>query len=169
MRGQMILSVFLVTLCCCAKRTEIHSQIPNQVGDTFFDKDLDDPHFKVCNPERVYQYYNFSKGLQYTGEKTTINNHFRTGFKPKERYSDSGFLTIRFIVNCEGKTGWFRVQGMDNAYHKKNFTPSLVDEILTLTKKLDGWIPGDIENTRVGYYQYLTFKFENGNLIEIMP
>lgn len=139
------------------------------VGDIQFDPQIDDPGFKICDYEAVHQYYNFGKGLQYKGEKIKINEHFQGKLKTKEQPGESGFLTIRFIVNCEGETGRYRVQGMDNDYRPKDFNDELTAQLLNLTKQLTGWIPGEYEARRFDYYQYLTFKIENGHLIEIMP
>lgn len=138
------------------------------VGDITFDKNLDDPNFKVCNEKQVPQYYNFGKGLQYNGEKPKIIEHFKS-FKELNGSGDTGFITIRFIVNCEGKTGRFRVQEMDNNYNSKSFHKEIRDQLLTLTESLEGWIIGSDQGHVFDYYQYLTFKIHDGKLIEIMP
>jgi hypothetical protein len=142
---------------------------PLQVGDIYFDPKLDDPNFKLCDENRMAQYYSFGKGLQYKGEKIKINEHFKVGLKVNEQRNVTGFLTIRFIVNCEGKIGRFRVEGMDNEYSQKTFSEGLTNQLMSLTKKLDGWIIGEHDGKAYDYYQYLTFKIENGILIEIMP
>ena len=167
-----IFLLFLCVLNACRR----HSVEPNnsnvylrQVGDTTFDPKVDDPNFKVCNESRAQQYYNFDKGLQYKGEKPALVAHFNSGFKPSPKNAETGFVTIRFIVNCEGKTGWFRVLGIDHDYKPKKFSAGLVNQLLTLTKQLDGWIVGEHNEKIYDYYQYLTFKIENGRLIEIMP
>jgi hypothetical protein len=161
----IILLTIQLAFCSCSQVQE-NKRYPNQVGDITFEEGIDDPDFKICNPRQVFQYYNFSNGLQYRGEKVKINEHFQNGFKGRNQSGESGFITVRFIVNCEGETGWFRVQGMDADFKERKFAVSLVDEILALTRKLDGWIAA---GERVDYYQYLTFKFENGMLLEIMP
>ncbi len=139
------------------------------MGNIEFDEKIDDPNFKVCDEDQVRQYYNFSKGFQYKGEKARVHEHFKNGLKDKEQVDETGFLTIRFIVNCEGVTGRFRIQGMDAGYNEKEFNKEIVAEFLVLTKKLDGWVIGEEEGIKRDYYQYLTFKLENGKLREIMP
>jgi hypothetical protein len=161
--------IFLSALYSCGQVSNTKSNYPENVGDIAFDEKIDDPNFKICQEDNVFQYYNFSRGFQYKGEKVKVNEHFQNGFKGKEKNRETGFLTIRFIVNCEGKTGRFRVQGMDINYNAMEFHKELVNDLLTLTKTLDGWIVGEIEGLKTDYYQYLTFKLENGKLIEIMP
>lgn len=160
---------FLVTALNSCGQTPEKTTYSLQVGDIYFDAKLDDPNFKLCDEDRVLQYYNFGKGVQYKGEKIKINQHFETGLIVNEKVKESGFLVIRFIVNCEGRTGRFRIQGMDNEYNEKTFNESLTNQLMSLTKTLDGWVTGEYDGKTYDYYQYLTFKMENGILIEIMP
>ena len=69
-----------------------------QVGDIPFDAKVDDPNFKLCDEGQVLQYYNFSKGLQYLGEKVKVNQHFEENFKPDQN-PESGYLTYQ--IYCQ--------------------------------------------------------------------
>ena len=169
MRPLIKIFVLLTALYACVQLPEKEVDYPLQVGDIYFDSKIDDPDFKLCDEARVLQYYNFGKGLQYNGEKVKINEHFKDGLRTEVQEDESGFLTIRFIVNCQGNTGRYRVQGMNNDYKAMEFTGNLTRQLLDLTKQLDGWIVGEYEGKTYDYYQYLTFKIENGKLIEIMP
>jgi hypothetical protein len=164
-----LLLLVAIVVSCQPKSNPDKTVYLAQVGDTSFDPEVDDPQFKICDTTTVQQYYNFGKGLQYKGEKTAITNHFKQKLKTKFQSGETGYITIRFIVNCEGKTGWFRMQSMDENYQEKEFDSDLVDNLLELTKQLDGWQVGTHEQSKYDYYQYLTFKIENGNLVEIMP
>jgi hypothetical protein len=168
MKPLIIFCTLLPFLHGCAQTPEQKSSNPENVGDIVFDLELDDPHFKVCNEQRVYQYYNFGKGMQYEGEKSRIEAHFKNKLREKPS-AETGFVTFRFIVNCEGKTGRFRMQEMNNDYAPMKFSKNLTRQLLKLTKQLDGWRIGGNEKMHVDYYQYLTFKIENGELTEIMP
>lgn len=168
MSQKFLTALLLSTLLSCGQKLENNAAYPLQVGDIPFDAKVDDPNFKLCDEGQVLQYYNFSKGLQYLGEKVKVNQHFEENFKPDQN-PESGYLTIRFIVNCAGKTGRYRVQGMTSDYIEKKFNDKLVAQLLSLTKKLDGWVTGEHDGKKYDYYQYLTFKIENGRLIEIMP
>lgn len=161
-------ALLLSTLLSCGQKLEDSAVYPLQVGDIPFDPKVDDPNFKLCDEGQILQYYNFSKGFQYQGEKVMVNQHFEENFKAGQN-PESGFLTIRFVVNCEGKTGRYRVQGMTSEYIEKKFDDKLVTQLLSLTKQLDGWGTGEYDGKKYDYYQYLTFKIENGRLIEIMP
>ena len=97
-----VISILLAALYSCGQ-TQEKTDYPLQVGDIYYDSRIDDPNFKTCDEDSVFQYYNFGKGLLYKGEKIKINEHFREGFKITEQNDESGFLTIRFIVNCQAR------------------------------------------------------------------
>jgi len=162
------LFLLLVVYSSCQKSKAQKSVYPNHVGDIAFDEKTDDPNFKICLNGRIPQYYEFGKSLQYRGEKPAIDKHFEI-LKLNETTVESGYITIRFIVNCEGKTGRYRIEEMNNDYQPMSFDKKLVEKILTLTKELSGWIVGGNPEQPVDYYQYLTFKIEGGKLIEMMP
>ncbi|NML68728.1 hypothetical protein HHL23_02810 [Chryseobacterium sp. RP-3-3] len=143
---------------------------PATVGDIEFDEKLDDPAFKKCNPEKLFtlQYYQGSKEFAYKGEKIAIIEKLE-----KEKISSesktNGYITVRFLVNCEGKTGLFRVQQMNADLRETIINKELGERLLRFTKSLDGWIPKEIKGFKIGYYQYLTYKIENGKVSEVLP
>jgi len=138
------------------------------VGDIPFDHQLDDPSFHPCNEDRALVYYNFGQPDLYKGEKPAIEKAFEHISLPSLDDSD-GYITIRFMINCEGKTGRFRVEQLDNQYKTKQFNPELVDQLLITTQKLDGWIPGKLDGRAYDYYKYLTFKIIDNQIVDILP
>lgn len=159
----------LIPLLINSQTGKAVSKYPNHVGNIEFDEKLDDPNFKRCLDEKyVFQYYNDSKGFQYKSEKREIEKEIQTLNLPENKEAN-GYITIRFVVNCEGKSGMFRMQQIDNEYKEYTFNKKLSDQLLNFTKKLNGWIPKEIEEKKVDYYQYLTYKIENGKVSEILP
>lgn len=161
-----ILFFFSLLFNCQTEKTE--SKYPYQVGDIEFDAKLDDPNFKVCNYPKVYQYYNFGDGFDYDGEKMTIIEELEK-LNLKDSDSKSGYITIRFIVNCEGKSGWFRLAEMDSNYQVIKFDSKFSASLLDFTKNLKGWKTKVAKEKNVDYYQYLTFKIKDGKVSEILP
>lgn len=144
----------------------------NNVGDIAFDKNIDDPNFKICDSTQLYQYYTREfegSNAKYRGEKPAIEKYFREGYQFPKTIGETGFLTIRFIVNCNGKSGRFRVQGMNRKYELKAFNSILTQQLIQLTKELDGWIPIQKNNKTYDFYQYFTFELEQGQIKNIMP
>lgn len=131
MRSAFLISILFSPLVACSQKTSDKIDYPENVGDIAFDKNLDDSAFKICDESHLFQYYNFGKGLQFSGEKTKINEHFKS-FENKSLIGVSGYITIRFIVNCEGNTGRFRMAEMDNDYKQKIFPKEITNQILSL-------------------------------------
>jgi hypothetical protein len=164
---------FLLLSCLnlsCGQSTErLQTNYPDNVGDIPFDKDLDDRSFKVCNESRTFQYYNSPKGFPFEGEKIKLTEIFEDAFRYKRFKNESGYVTIRFIVNCEGLTGRFRIQEMGSQFRQTKFDKNLLDALLQTTRNLKGWVIASNGVDNFDYYQYLTFKIEKGELIEILP
>ena len=72
-------------------------------------------------------------------------------------------------MNCEGKTGMFRVQQMDENYKETFFDKRFTNQLLEFTKSLNEWIPKEYLGIKINYYQYLTFKIKDGKISEILP
>ena len=158
---KFLLLMFFPILFSC--QTEKISKLTSNVGDIEFDEKLDDKNFKLCNTSQL-QYFNLNKELQYEGEKLAIIENFEQ-LNLETDAKSNGYITIRFIVNCEGKTNRFRVQQFNAEYKEFSFDKNFVNEILEFTKNLNGW--QNLEKR--DYYQYLTFKIENGKVTEILP
>lgn len=164
---------YLLPLCLlsCQPSEKANGQITEYlrwVGDSKFDPALDRRDFNTCFGDKVAQYFNFSQGLQYEGEKKAIWDTFQAQYRPVES-TESGWLRIRFIVNCQGETGRFRLTGMNTQYQETSFDPKISDQLLSICKSLNGWqLQPDTQNPR-DYYQYLIFKIEAGDIKEILP
>lgn len=86
----------------------------------------------------------------------------RFSFK-EEWKNDTGFITVRFAVNCFGLSGLFRVKGVNGQLEEKTFTASLNNHLLELVKAMK-WPQGMYNLQAVDYYHYVIFKIENGKL-----
>jgi len=144
-------------------------EYPNNVGDIEFNSKTDKKDFELCNKNHIYQYFNNSGGLEYEGEKLEIEKVFKENYKSEKINNETGLIRINFIVNCKGKTDRFRLISMDENYNEKVFLKSITDQLLAITKNLNGWKAKKIKERDIDYYQYLIFKIENGQLKEIMP
>jgi hypothetical protein len=167
---RLILAAVVVLLfnACRSGQPQSSNQYPNNVGDIEADPKLDDPSFTVCRDNRIPQYYSIESGFE--GEKPAIVAFFQKNFvKNKKHREDDGYITIRFVVNCMGQTGRFRMQEMSPDLTPKQFSPALSEQLLQLVKALQGWKPGQRNGVAIDYYQYLTFKIKDGEIIEILP
>ncbi|MBF8457601.1 hypothetical protein IV494_10465 [Kaistella sp. G5-32] len=169
MRNLLLILFMIPLLANCQSEKNALSKYAANVGDIAFNQDTDGSDFKRClSDDFTFQYYNDLKGFLYKGEKIEIERKL-AALKLQDDRTENGYITIRFIVNCEGKTGLFRVQQMNENYQKFAFDKKFGDQLLKFTEKLDGWIPKEYEGRKLDYYQYLTFKIENGKVSEILP
>ena len=161
------ISLLPILFSCQSEKSVI--VFPNQIGDIVFDKNIDNPKFKRCmDKDYGIQYYNDSKGYQYKGEKIAIIEELeKLNFTSSKK--TNGYITIRFVVNCEGKTGLFRVQQMNEHYQEENFDKDFSIKLLNFTKSLNGWFPKESRGTKLDYYQYLTYKITDGKVSEVLP
>jgi hypothetical protein len=160
--------IWIIALASCAESDE-QSKYPRWVGDSEFIPEIDSVDIEVCNGENsVLQYFHFDEGLQYRGEKKELRRIYTENYQPVDT-DQSGLIRIRFIVNCKGETGRFRIMGSDLDYREQIFDERITDQLLEITKSLDGWNIQSRDEIAQDYYQYLIFKIDRGNLIEIMP
>ncbi|MEQ9164885.1 MAG: hypothetical protein RLO12_01400 [Fulvivirga sp.] len=169
MKNIKLLALISVAFFFSCNNSEKQKNAPlRHVGDILFDPKIDTTDFQPCHEDLTFQYYNFSSAIQYDGEKAKVLREFDRQFQAVDEY-ENGYVTIRFIVNCDGKTGWYRIVTMDLDYNEKNLSKELTNQLLEITKSLDGWKPGDFDGKNYDYYQYLTFKITNGDIERIMP
>lgn len=165
------ISAILLTVSCNPKQEIQLNRLEYKrwIGDISFDESKDSKKFVLCNDEsQTYQYFNDSNGLEYDGEKISIISTFNSEYHIYKK-DETGLIRIRFMVNCKGETGRFRVLGMDDNYKAKNFNLTITSELLRITKSLTGWKSKIINGRPIDYYQYLIFKLENGKIVEILP
>jgi hypothetical protein len=164
---------FSFPVLCQEQKSDI-SLYPSSIGDIEFDSNLDKKDFQLCRPKYDAQYYYWTKDTNYEGDKSMIEKEFKENYKSENVTKQSGLIRIRFIVNCKGETDRFRVIGMDENYHEKDFDKSITDQLLQISKRLKGWIPKNFtsktnEVFNYDYYQYLIFKLKDGQITEILP
>lgn len=162
--------LILLAVVGCNSNAEIveESKYLRWVGDSEFDPQLDDSTFQICyNESSVYQYFNFSQGMKYAGERTTLRKAFEA--YQNVDVPESGMVRIRFVVNCKGETGRFRLISSDANYQPFTFDSRITDQLLEITKSLDGWMPLPNLEEPMDYYQYLIFIIDNGQIKDILP
>lgn len=137
------------------------------VGDIPFDPVTDNPDFVICNEANILP-YNTQYGMFIEGERYRVLQYFKERYVIEPIKGQTGYITIRFLVNCQGETDRFRVYEMGQDMKETVFDPIITQTLLRLTKKLDGWkVPEHLEV--YDYYQYLLFKLNDGQIETILP
>ncbi len=179
----IVLLVLMLSFC-----TVFSQGIPEEnrihVGDIPFDGATDDASFEICNEMNVLP-YNTRYGMYIEGERYGVLQYFREKYTIEPINGQTGYITIRFLVNCRGETDRFRIYEMDNNMKETTFEPIISQTLLQLTKKLKGWkiqFPDKLLHTGglpvnyvsehpqlYDYYQYLLFKIKDGQIETILP
>jgi hypothetical protein len=159
---------FFFALSACAQKPPALSRPASAVGDIFFGKAIDDSSFLICDSSRVFQYYNTDS--YFLNHKDSFRIYFLTHFIPApDTPGQSGYITIKFIINCEGATGRFRMTEMDSTYQPRNFDKRISGQLLSLVKSLRDWNPARYKGKNYDSYQYITFRIRNGRITTISP
>ncbi|HEY5825818.1 MAG TPA: hypothetical protein VIT44_15695, partial [Cyclobacteriaceae bacterium] len=79
----------------------------------------------------------------------------------------TGFITVRFAVNCFGLMDRFRIRGVDSNLKARDFPLDLTQHLIRLVKEIK-WPVKTYQLKSVDYYQDVTFKLVNGELIEVV-
>jgi hypothetical protein len=149
-------------------QTDRVDSFPLNTGDIAFNAALDDSSFIICNPNVVFQYYNTVS--YYKQHKREIEQYFKRNYhQPAQAARQTGYITVRFIINCSGKTGRFRMNELDNYYQPYKFDASISSQLMTLTKALTNWQPAEYKNKIYDSYQYITFKIKKGAIECVLP
>ncbi len=163
----------LLTLSACHSKSQNKIDYPRMIGDIEFDAQIDTSNFELCNSEKMaVQYYAYTKhtgNKPYANEKHEIDQLFRNSYDSEKVKKQSGLVRIRFMVNCKGEAGRYRILGMNKMYQKIEFDLSITDQLLSITKRIPKWNPFYTETLIRDYYMYLIFKIEQGKLVEILP
>lgn len=170
-RSFMVLVLCWAFGCQTVEKPTKKSHYLRFVGDIESDKLLDDPNFVTCSDEGpVMQYFNTGEGFGYEGEKPALLEAIKANYEflgnPE---SHSGYIRIRFIVNCNGDAGRFRVLTSDEDFKPIKFDTSVTDQFVHIISELDGWQKMIKNETALDYYTYIIVKLENGIIKEILP
>ena len=81
----------------------------------------------------------------------------------------SGYITFRFIVNCNGEIGRFRVKMIDKNIKESEFDILNINKLKIALKSLKKWNPGEAKrnNLKTDSYYNIKFKIEGGEIIDI--
>jgi hypothetical protein len=126
--------------------------------------------FNICGSiDKIVDYYNSDPDANYIGGKKALWSAISPKIIPGKLRNESGYLTYRFVINCQGKIGWFITEEAGLDFKKKQFSPETVNHLLDIVSKLDKWQPAFLWGNNQDAYFYLTFKLKDGEIIELLP
>lgn len=165
--GFLFFAFFTTSFTVCAQQVRPSSNYLEHVGDIPFDPSKDDPGFVICDTQQVIQYYGTTSW--YKDNKKEIAQFLTSRFAPSDTLNQTGYITIRFVINCKGETGRFRMYELDSSYHNFHFSEKISGQLLQLVKQVKGWQPAKYSNFIMDSYQHIIFRIRNGKIISISP
>jgi len=171
----LFLSLVFLVLISCQQEKKKEKEIsqfadPNlvtQVGDILPNSEIDGD-FQNCNIGLIPQYYAYDE-KPFAKGKLDFERYIRQNYKAPENSKESGLLRIRFVVNCKGKSGRFRLLAMNEIYEPMDFSSSISDLLLKLTKEYKEWRVLSKKGLESDYYFYVIFKINQGKIVEVLP
>jgi hypothetical protein len=160
----MVLMAAILTVSACRQMPEY------PIGFIPADPKLDDPAFQLCN-EQVFTTY-YQSHPRYKEGLKSIREHFQKQLPEFPlRAEINGRITIRFAINCRGKTGRYRIEKVDADYQPAPdlFPEELTQALLRGVKNMDPWQAGKQNGQACDSFSFLTFHIQNGQLKEILP
>ena len=122
--------------------------------------------------DEIADYYNPGPDIGYPGRQYGLRKDLLPKVDLASFVKESGYLTVRFVVNCRGEIGRFTTDESDLDFRPKRFPPAAVRELALAVQRLGGWstAPVRASDTDNGdFYTYLTLKFEDGQLVDLLP
>ncbi|MBQ4820143.1 hypothetical protein [Aquimarina sp. MMG016] len=139
---------------------------PHYIGKIESDKAIRTDDFQLCKGGRMYGFYSSAAPKIYRKSKLEFKKTIKTSFKD-QNYKDNGYLSLRFNMNCKGKTGNLIITELNSDLGVTTLNSNLVDQLVSLSLQEENW--QTVSDTDVNYYMYLLFKIENGTITEILP
>lgn len=169
------ISLFILLSACSTEKKTLIKAYPNAIGDIEYNPNIDGD-FERCGTFSKSGHNSFSNsyygtgGLKYKGEMLAIKEHIHAHYKSPKIKNQTGFLTVRFLVNCKGESGMFRIHSYDTDLQAINFDNNISNQLLQAIRNLKDW---NILRLRDGnnydYHQYITIKIVDSEIKEITP
>lgn len=140
----------------------------NYIGYIDQENALLNNEYQLCNNGELYHTYNGAGLKAYAGTKKKFRDKITAKFN-SNKYTDSGYLNFRFLVNCEGKAGWFEIIQMNLDLEEYPLNENMVTQLLELTAEPNNWNIISYKNLARNYYMYVSYRIENGKITEIIP
>jgi len=160
------LILFLFSCQTAQIEQEEVQQYSHWIGDIPYDVELDERTFQLCDSINVVHRRN---ALTYKGGKSKFKEEFLNQFQFEQEFEPfTGYVMIRFLINCKEEFGRFRVQTMEQDFSLKECPEELTNHLLDITKTLKSWDRRYAKDESSDCSKYLNFKIQDGRIENIL-
>jgi hypothetical protein len=123
------------------------------------------------NGSKYFPNYYYSVNGKYPQSSPTLLKKVNLFLEKKPKYTGSGYITLRFVVNYDGKTSYYRVMQTDEKYQETHFDKRFVQDLYDFTQSLEPWTKCFHPETKepLNYKAFISFKIKDGKVINIIP
>jgi len=142
------------------------------VGAINFDKTIDrDVQISLCSSyNQIMEYYNGGNDRGgFIGGKGNLKRFINNKLDFNKLNNESGYLTFRFVITCNGQAGKFVTNQADFFYNEKQFSEETVTHLYSILASVEKWKPCIVKNNARDSYFYVTFILKNGQIEDIVP
>ena len=124
--------------------------------------------FSLCQPIEQLNLYPH-RSLEYKGHQRQIRKVIEQNFDANNSIDYTGFINVKFYINCKGEKGNVKIDGLGLNYKTINVSGQLQAQINNLVQALEDWIlPFDKEGVRLDSTYSFVLKIENGKLTNVI-
>jgi len=138
------------------------------VGVIKDDRIWKDNSFELCYEEKIFPGYYGKEKAGFAKSKDTLINYFNHNYNNNGFTNITGYVTIRFIINCKGEAGRFVIKEVGPDFKNTKFNAYITDHLLELVQELKAWKPIVFNDYPYDSFNHITFKLVNGEIAEIL-
>ena len=162
------LLIFTLLFGCNKVPVPVKAKYAEPIGHIPSERVIASHNFKPCYEGLFFQYYNTTPDASYRFGKDSIRTYVNANYQ-NNGYTDSGWLSYHFMINCNGVAGRYSVVETDANYQPGTFNNDLKQQLLKITQHFQDWTPTVYQNEPYDCVTYLTYKIENGEIVDILP
>ena len=122
-----------------------------------------------CDPSNLFYYYQVN--TKYPLSTMNVLTDVKAFLSQRgKKYSGNGYITLRFIVDCEGNIYKVKVLQVDENYKPFRFERAFISDLNDYIHTLNKWQRNiSVEEYKnVNYIAYLSFKVRNGEVVNVI-
>lgn len=168
--ASIIILIALISLftSCASKKFEVanNTEFHHNVGDITFNPIQDNPDFSFCDSTKIRS-GRTTVTLKEGNE--SIRSFCLENFENQSQFeSFSGFVTIRFLVNCKLEADRFRAHSMDYSFAPEVCPAALESHLIYIVSQLDNWTLSTDRYTQTDFSKFINFKIKDGAIEKII-
>ncbi|MEM9338455.1 MAG: hypothetical protein AAGA66_06975 [Bacteroidota bacterium] len=164
----LVFTIYILASLTVMGQNTVPHQIntKEKVGWIPFDPLQDDSGFEVCDEYNIQEYYQVNP--KYLEGSKSIKAYFKTAnTNYRIPSSFSGFLTVRFVINCQGSIDRVRFKTVDQSYQSVEIKID-TETVKKSLKNMGKWTPGAVDGVTYDCYKHIVFKVTNGEISDII-